>query len=149
MCSSIRCARRRLKTNSATLRALVAPSELAVCPTSRTTRNFEGSHFAATGFEAEGFKTAGPRAASFAVWDFSEAARFAKVAGFREVNWVGGLPCFGEFFKISDSQPASLTSIGRNTEAAIAAMMVWRRGQTAKRAASPTLANFLPDDSNP
>jgi hypothetical protein len=83
------------------------------------------------------------------VWGFGEAARFAKVAGFREVTWVGDLPCFGEFLKISDSQPASLTSIGRNTEAAIATMMVRRRGQTAKPAANPALANFLPDDSNP
>jgi hypothetical protein len=56
------------------------------------------------------------------------------------------LPCFGEFF--TDSQPASLTPIGRNTEAAIAAMTV-RRGQTAKPAVNPALANFLPDDSIP
>src|SRR6266550_320562 len=48
---SVRCARRRLKTNSATLRALVAPSDSAVCPTSRTIRNFEGSHIVATGFK--------------------------------------------------------------------------------------------------
>jgi hypothetical protein len=98
--------------------------------------------------EAEGFKTVGPRAASFAVWGFGEAARFAKVAGFREVMWVGDLPCVGEFFKISDSPPASLTAIGGNTEAAIAAMMVRRQGQTAKHAANPALTNFLPDDSN-
>lgn len=50
---------------------------------------------------------------------------------------------------ISDSQPASVTSIGRNTGAAIAAMVVRRRDQTAKPAANPALANFLPDDSNP
>jgi hypothetical protein len=45
--------------------------------------------------------------------------------------------------KISDSQPALLTSIGRSANAAITAMMV--RGQTPKSAP----ANFLPDDSNP
>jgi hypothetical protein len=71
------------------------------------------------------------------------------VAGFRKVTWVAELPGLGEFFKISDSQPASLTSIGRSTEAAIAAMMVRRRGQAANPAANPALASFLPDDSNP
>jgi hypothetical protein len=47
--------------------------------------------------------------------------------------------------KTSDSQPASLTSIGRSTNAAIAAMMVRRRIRTPK----PDPANFLADDSNP
>jgi hypothetical protein len=54
------------------------------------------------------------------------------------------LLCFDELLKTSDSQPASLTSIGSSSKAAIAAMMV-RRGQTPK----PAPANFLPDDSNP
>jgi hypothetical protein len=134
-----------LKVNSATLRALVAPSDWAVCPTSRTIRNFEGSHIVATGFKAEGFKAAGPRAASFTVWGFGEAAGFAKVAGFGEVTCFGDLSCFDELLRIFDSQPASLTSIGRSTNAAIAAMMVRRRGQTPK----PDPANFLTDDSNP
>jgi hypothetical protein len=79
------------------------------------------------------------------VWGFGEAARFTRVARFREVACVGDLPCFGEFSRRSDSQPASLTSIGSNTETAIAAMMLRRRGQ----AANPVLANFLPDDTNP
>src|SRR6476619_6993040 len=115
--SSIRCARRRLKTNSATLRALIAPSYSAVCPTSRTIRNFEGSHIVAAGFKAEGLMATGPRAASFTVWRFGELTCF------------GDLPCFDELLKISDSRPASLTSIGRSTRAAIAAMMVRRRDQ--------------------
>jgi hypothetical protein len=54
--SSICFARRRLKANSETLRALIAPSDSAVCPTSRTIRNFEGSHRVATGFKAAGLK---------------------------------------------------------------------------------------------
>ena len=69
--------------------------------------------------------------------------------GAEQLACFGDLPGFGELLNTSDSQPASLTSIGRNTEAAIAAMMVRRRGQTAKPAANPALANFLPDDSNP
>jgi hypothetical protein len=46
---------------------------------------------------------------------------------------------------MSDSQPASLASIGRSTNAAIAATTVRRRHRTPK----PDPANFLPDDSNP
>ena len=134
-----------MKTNSATLRALVAPSDSALCPTSRTIRNFEGSHIVATGFEAEGFKVTGPRAASFTARGFGEAAGFARVARFGEVTCVGDLPGLGELLKTSESQPASLPSIGRSTNAAIAAMMVRRQGQTPK----PDPANFFPDDSNP
>jgi hypothetical protein len=52
---------------------------------------------------------------------------------------------FDEPLKISDSQPASLASIGRSISAAIAATMLRRRGQTPK----PDQANFIPDDSNP
>jgi hypothetical protein len=69
------------------------------------------------------------------VWRFGEAARFAKVTGFREAACFGDLacfddlPCFEEPLKRSDSQPASLASIGRSTSAAIATMMVRRRGQ--------------------
>ena len=99
----------------------------------------------ATGFKAEGLRPTGPRAASFTVRGFGEAAGFARVARLGEVTCFGDLPGFGELLKTSDSQPASLTSIGRTTNAAIAAMMVRRRGQTPK----PDPANFLPDDSNP
>src|SRR5258708_24900426 len=95
-CSSIRCARRRLKTNSATLRALIAPSDSAVCPTSKTIRNFEGSQLVATGFKAEGLKAAGPRAASFTVWCFGLVAGFAKVARLGEVTRFGEVTCFGD-----------------------------------------------------
>src|SRR6202011_2743279 len=127
-------------TNSATLRALIAPSDEAVCPTSRTIRNFEGSQMVARGFGAGKFKAAGPRAASFTVWCFSgadfakvarfgELARFGGVAGFGEESCFGDLPCFDEPLKTSCSQPASLTSIGRSTNAAIAAMMVRRGGK--------------------
>jgi hypothetical protein len=48
--SSIRFASRRLNSNSGTLRALIAPGASAVWPTSRMMRNFEGWHFAASGF---------------------------------------------------------------------------------------------------
>jgi hypothetical protein len=73
-----------------------------------------------------------------------EAARLAKVPGLREVACLGDLPCFDELLKISDSQAASLTSIGRSTNAAITAMTVRRRGTPR-----PEGANFLPDDGNP
>jgi hypothetical protein len=99
----------------------------------------------ATGFKAGRFKAVGPRAASFTVWRFDEAAGFPKVAGFGEVTCFADLPCFGELLKISCSQPASLISIGRSTNAAIATMMVRQRGQTPK----PDRANFLSDDNNP
>jgi hypothetical protein len=79
------------------------------------------------------------------VWGFDEAAGFAKLARFGEVMCFGDLPGFGELLKTSDSQPASLTSIGRSTNAAIAAIMVRRQGQTPKL--DP--ANCLPDDSKP
>jgi hypothetical protein len=98
-------------------------------------------HVDATGFKT--FKSVGPRAASFTVWGFGEAARFAKVAGLREATCIGDFLCFDEPLKMSDSQPASLTSIGRSTNAAITAMTVRRRG-TPK----PDPANFLPDDGN-
>jgi hypothetical protein len=45
---------------------------------------------------------------------------------------------------MSDSQPASLTSIGRSTNAAITAMTVRRRGTPR-----PEGANCLPDVGNP
>src|SRR6185295_2330569 len=133
--SSIRFARRRLKTNSETLRALIAPSDSAVCPTSRTIRNFAGSHRVATGFKAAGLKPTGPRAASFTVWRFGAAAGFVKATDLREVacfddlTRFGDLACFDELLKTSDSQPASLTAIGRRTIAAIVAMTMRRRDQ--------------------
>src|SRR5439155_14834165 len=98
-------------------------------------RNFVGSQRAATGFKAAGFKLTGPRAASFTVRCFGEAAGFAKVACLRHVTCFGDLACFAdlacfdELLKTSDSQPASLTSIGRSAIAAKAAMMVRRRGR--------------------
>jgi hypothetical protein len=46
--------------------------------------------------------------------------------------------------KTSDSQPASLASIGKTTKAAIAATTVLRRSQPPK----PGFVNFLPDDGN-
>src|SRR5262249_53921103 len=98
-------------------------------------RNFAGSHIDGTGFKAEGFKLARPRAASFTVWGFGEAARLAEVACFDEATCAGDLLCFDE---------ASLTSIGRSTNAAIAAMTGRQRGTPR-----PKGANFLPDDGNP
>ncbi|WP_334437872.1 hypothetical protein [Bradyrhizobium sp. AZCC 1610] len=82
------------------------------------------------GLKAAEGKPTGPKAASLTVRRFGEAARFAKVAGLREVTCFDGLPCFGalacfdEPLKTSDSQPASLTSIGRSTNAAIAKIMM-------------------------
>jgi hypothetical protein len=106
---------------------------------------FEGSHIVATGSKAEGFEATSPKAACFTVRCFGEATCFAKVAGFGEVTCFGDLPCFDEPLMISGSLRASLTSIDRSTNAAIAAMMAGRRGQTAK----PDGANFFSDDSNP
>jgi hypothetical protein len=104
-----------------------------------------------TGFEAEGFEADGSEAAGFAVWGLAEAAwiaglaGFAEAIGFREPDCLDDLLSFEEPLNISDSQPASLASIGNSTDAAIAAMMAQRRGQMPW----PALANFLSDDSNP
>src|SRR5262249_21225816 len=64
--SSIRFASCKLKSNSGMLRALVAPSDSLVWPTSRMIRNFDGSHFKTTR-EAWGFGAASSLGATFAV----------------------------------------------------------------------------------
>jgi hypothetical protein len=74
--------------------------------------------------KAEGFKAAGPGRSGFTVRCLGAAPCLAKVAGFREVTCLADLPCVDGFLRMSDRQPASLTSIGRNTNAAIAAMML-------------------------
>src|SRR5689334_4420089 len=61
------------------LRAEIAPSDSAVCPTSSTMRNFEGTHFPASafdGFDASGSETmaVGLRAASLTLRCFEAAA---------------------------------------------------------------------------
>src|SRR5205085_7986056 len=132
---SIRCARRRLKTNSATLRALIAPSDSAVCPTSTTMRNFDGSQLVAAGFKAAGLKATGPKAASFkpasfAARGFGEASCFAELTCFEDLSCLGDLPCFGEPLMAYNSRPALLLSLGRSTNAAIEALIVQWRGQT-------------------
>src|SRR5690242_21643591 len=73
--STKRVARRRLKSYSGTLRALIAPSDLRVCPTSTTRRNFAGSHFLATGFGGGGTSAAsGLTGRSFATADCNDDA---------------------------------------------------------------------------
>jgi hypothetical protein len=68
----------------------------------------------------------------------------AELACLGEATRASDLLCFDGPLKLSDSQPALLTSIGRSTNAAITARAVRRRG-TPK----PERANFLPDDGNP
>src|SRR5579859_6755952 len=73
--STSRVARFRLNSNSGTLRALIAPSDFLVCPTSTMRWNFAGSHFAARGpvaafFSATGFSAVRGLAGSS---DFTEA----------------------------------------------------------------------------
>jgi hypothetical protein len=126
----------QMKTNSATLRALMAPSDSAVCPLSRTIRNLEGWHAGLTGFGS--FKLAGPRAADFTLWGFGEVARLAEVPCFGEATCAGDLLCFDEPLMMSDSQPASPDSIGRCTDEAITATTIRLRDQTQK----PESANF-------
>ena len=69
--SAIRRASLRLKVNSGTLRALIAPSDSAVCPASTTILNFSGSHFTEVDFEAACFDASG-----LASWGLGKAARF-------------------------------------------------------------------------
>jgi hypothetical protein len=54
------------------------------------------------------------------------------------------LPDFDELLNISDSQPASLASIGNSANTAIAATTARRQ----RRPPVPNLANVLPDDGN-
>src|SRR4051794_17845188 len=104
------------------LRALIAPSDSAVWPTSTTMRNFVGSQVGATGFAVEGFEAGGVKAAcfrssSFATSRFGAAAGFGAATGlglaarFASAAGLGDWPCFDEPLNISDSQPAWLTSI--------------------------------------
>ena len=93
---------------------------------------------------------AGPRAASFTLWGYGEAARLVEVARFEEATCFDEATCgrdllsLGVPSKMSDNRPALLTPIGRSTNAAIAAMTVRQRGTTR-----PEGAIFLPDDGNP
>ena len=73
----------------ALLRALMAPSDSAVCPTSTTMRNFCGSHRVVTSFEAAGFAAAGVATASFS------ARGFGGAAGFADLACLGSVACFG------------------------------------------------------
>jgi hypothetical protein len=116
-------------------------------------RNFAGSQLVAAGLEAEGFTPTGPKAAyfvacaaaSFTLCRFGKAAGFAKAA--RPAR-AGDVTCFGEWpgfdepLKTSDSQPASLASIGNSTKAAIAATTARWRGP------KPAFVKVLPDDGN-
>src|ERR1700746_3051405 len=69
-CPAIRPASFRLKANSGTLRALIAPSDSAVCPTSTTILNFAGSHVTAADFEAADFDASDFDASDFDASDF-------------------------------------------------------------------------------
>jgi hypothetical protein len=113
-----------------------------VCPTSRTIRNFKGSHIVATDFDAEGGKALGPML-SFVVWDVG-ATRFW-APRFGDVKCFSELWCFGEPLKTCAALAASLIPIGRSANEAIAARMVWRQGRTPKN--DPM--NFRPNKSNP
>jgi hypothetical protein len=59
------------------------------------------------------------------------------------VTCFGEWPAFDEPLKTSDSQPASLASIGNSTKAAIAATTVQRRGPKPA-----FVVKVLPDDGN-
>ncbi len=94
----------------------------------------------------------GPRAASFTLAEvaclaevvcFDEIACFDEAVCFDEAACAGDLLCFDEPLTMLDSQPASLTSIGRSNNAAIAAMTVRQRGTPG-----PDDSDFLPDDGN-
>ena len=77
-----------------------------------------------------GFKAACFRSVCFAACRFGETAGFAAVtglgeaAGFDGAARFGGRLCFDVPLNTSDSQPASLTSIGSNSNATIAVTMV-------------------------
>ena len=149
--SSIRCARRRLKTNSATLRALIAPSEFGGMPDIDDDPEFRGIARCRDRFQSGRMQAGRRQRGKLHMAGFGDAAGFAD-AGMLRREWRGfgaaarfdDLPGFDEPLNISDSQPAWLASIGSSSNAAIAAMMV-RRRRTPRR----ERANFLPDNSNP
>jgi hypothetical protein len=65
---------------------------------------------------------------------FGETARFAATAGLDTLTCFAGLACLDDLLcfeplKRSDSHPAWLASIGSSTIAAMATMIVRRRGQ--------------------
>src|SRR3978361_1811025 len=133
---SIRCAKCRLKTNSATLRALIAPSDLAVCPTSTAIRNFAGWHV--SGFDAEMAEAPAPSAAvrrfDSTAW---RAGMTVRCLGTAALFFLGATADFDVPLKTSDSQPAWPASTGSSNKTAAAAdIAAWRWNQ------------FLPDDSN-
>src|SRR5215218_1573836 len=111
-------------------------------------RNLAGSQVGPNGFDAADFATAGLADVSVARLGFAGTAGFATLAGFGAaagfacVARFGGRACLEEPLKRSDRKPASLASIGSNSSAAIATMMVRRRGQI------PRPASFRADDSN-
>src|SRR5581483_11213650 len=144
--SSICRARRRLKANSGTLRALLAPSDSAVCPTSRAIRNFAGSQLGGVSFK---FKLAGPNAASLTCWELGATSRVAEracfdEACFGEASWLEDLSCFDEPLKRCDEEPAVPGSIGRSTDAQKMQLTTLQR-----RAPRPERSNFRLDDRNP
>jgi hypothetical protein len=69
----------------------------------------------------------------------------ARAVRVREVTNSREWPGFDESLKISDSQPASLASIGNSIDAATAAATMRRQ----RRTPMPAFANVLPDDGNP
>ena len=65
----------------------MAPSDSAVCPTSRTMRNFCGSHLVTTGFDAAPVGAAGFRDSQFFSAGFGRDGRFRR----RGLSWRRGL----------------------------------------------------------
>ncbi|MEO6842291.1 MAG: hypothetical protein ABI192_16205 [Bradyrhizobium sp.] len=100
-------------------------------------------HIVAVELDVEGF-AARSAAACLALRRSFEATGFARAVRVGDVTCFGGLADFEDPLNTSDSQPASLASIGNSTRAAIAATTVQRRRQPPK----PAFANILPDDGN-
>ena len=121
-----------MKLYSGTSRALMAPSDCLVCPTSTAMRSFAGSHFAATG--GAGFSAAGFSAAGFSVTCGFEGA------GFCALSCLASLP-LNRF----DSHPASLTPAGNSADTTNATMSVRRRSQRPE----PDMANAFQDNGEP
>ena len=133
--------------NSGTLRELVAPSDSAVCPTSRTMRNFAGTHVDA--LKAEAGRLVGPSAATLTWCGFGAAACLAACFDFDEAACARDLlsfdePLSDEPLKASDNQLAWLIPIGKTANPIATAITVPQR-----RAPRPAGAIFSADNGNP
>src|SRR5689334_9966051 len=137
------------------LRAEIAPSDSAVCPTSSTMRNFEGTHFPATvfdGFDASGSETmaVGLRAASLTLRCFEAAACLCAALALAREETESVMPTASSNTAAADAliirqdRDMRLAPLKRSKRTYSAAAM---RGRPTKPAASPNRSTITAGNS--